>query len=198
MPDETPNTGTETPNTPAAPAFDAEALGRQIAEASRAAIKDGLAEAAAAHAPAQVPVQETDALEAVIAPYVNKRAGQAMLVAQLAADKADFYSIDDADGLAERLHFKEEIEKRALDLARNGRPLPRADIFNHLKGEQEDKVQEFRGKRRKAREDRVRESGQDLGGGSLPRENVRVVSAEQAHELQGTGKLDEFLGDKSF
>lgn len=197
MPDETPNTGTETPSTPAAPAFDAEALGRTIAEASRAAIKDGLAEAAAAHAPQ--PVQaEPDALESVIAPYVNKRTSQAMLVAQLAADKADFYAIDDSEGLAERLHFRDEIEKRAMDLARNGRPLPRVDIFNHLKGEQEEKVTEFRQKRRKAREDRVQTDGQDFGGGSMPRDSVKTVSGEQAYALQSEGKLEGFLDDKAF
>ena len=128
-----------------APALDAEALGKQIAEAARGAVREAIANQPAAQPHVD---QAVDALEEVIAPYVQKATSRANLVAALAADKADFYAIDDPEDLAERLHFKEEIEKRALGMAQAGRALPRLDIFRHLKGEQEVKVQEFRGKRR--------------------------------------------------
>lgn len=181
------------------PTFDAEAMGKQIADAVRGQVKAALDE----HQPAppyQPPVQQpTDALEEVLAPYVSKQANRATLIAMLAADKADFYAVEDTEVLAERLHFKEEIEKRSMNYAQGGRPMTRADIFNHLKGEEETKVSEFRGKRRKAREDRVHAEGEDMGGGAMPRQGeVRLVTADQAYALQSEGKLDSSLDDKSF
>ena len=196
MPDEV--EGQEPAKAPA-PAFDAEALGKQISDAVRGQVKQALDE----HQPApyQPPVQHqpTDALEEVMAPYINKQTGRATLIAMLAADKADFYAVEDVEVLAERLHFKEEIEKRSLNYANGGRPMTRQDIFNHLKGEEEAKVQEFRSKRRKAREDRVAQEAEDHGGGAIPRDGqVKLVTADHAYELQGAGKLDSALEDKAF
>ena len=192
MPDEV-KTDEEKPVVAPAPVLDAEALGKQIAEAARGAVREAIA-----NQPAEREPQPVDALEEVIAPYVQKATGRANLLAALAADKADFYTIEDAEDLAERLHFKEEIEKRTLGNASVGRALPRIEVFRHLKGEQEAKVAEFRGKRKKAREDRVRNEGQDEGGGALPREGVRHITVDHAYDLQAQGKLDESLADKAF
>ena len=173
--------------------FDANALGVTVANAAQAAVRDALASAAQ-------PAPPVDALEELVAPIVRKHAGGAHLVAELAADKADFYTTEDAEDLALRFHFKDEIEKRAMGLASNRRAMPRLDIYNHLKGEQESKVTEFRQKRRKSREDRARADAEDHGGSGGSREGgfPKSVSVDQAHDLQGSGKLDEFLGDKSF
>ena len=179
---------------PAAPVIDAEAIGRRAAESASQAVRDILGRQAE-------PAPAVDALEEVVAPYVDKRVGRGILIAQMAADKADFYSVDDPEELALRQNLREEVEKRALALANNGRAMPRQDIYNHLKGEKETEVSEFRQKGRKIREDRARNEAGDEGGmGGGPRGSgmPRHVSVDQAHDLQGTGKLDEFLGDKSF
>lgn len=185
----------ETP--PVAPAFDAEALGKTISDAVATQVKTALAEVPQAREPEVH--QPTDALEEVLQPYVTKATNRATMIALLAADKADFYAVDDPEVLAERLHFKDEIEKRTMGLAQTGRALPRKDVFAHLKGEEEAKIQEFRGKRRKAREDAAR-GAEDFGGGPMPREGglPRVLSADHAYELQGAGKLDEALAGKEF
>ena len=198
MPDDT-GVKDEVKDTPAA--LDPKALGEQVAAAAQAAVKEALAAQPREPAPRDPALDAPkDALEEVLAPYIDKRANQSQLIALLASDKADFYTVDDPEKLAERLHFKDEIEKRALGLANVGRPMSRDDIFKHLKGEQEDKVQEFRGKRRKTREDAAR-GAEDLGGGvSMTRDSglPRFVTQEQAHTLQGEGKLDPFLADKEF
>ena len=184
----------EPPAAPAAPAIDPEVLGSQIARAAQAAVRDAIAQSQQAPPP-------VDALEEIVAPIVSKHAGRAALVAQLAADKADFYAIEDAEDLALRLHFKDEIEKTSLALASNGRALPRVDIFKHLKGDQETKVAEFRQKRRKARDDRAQTEAGDYGsggGGSHEPGMPKFVTKDTAYELQGSGKLDEFLGGKEF
>ncbi len=184
----------------AAPAFDAVAMGKIVADAARDAVKANLdANPPPVVRTAEPLAESADALEQVLAPYINKRANAGILIAQLAADKADFYSEADPEVLSERLHFKDEVEKRALGLAQAGRALPRMDIFNHLKGEQETKVSDFRGARKKAREDRVRLEGGDHGGGAPSRDGApRLVTAEHAYDLQSTGKLDEALSDKAF
>ena len=179
-------------------ALDPEVLGKQIAQAAQDAVRSFVSQNPQDQT--REPAAPVDALEEVVGPIVDRRAGRATLIAQLAADKADFYAIEDTEELALRLHFKEEVEKRSMGLAQQGHALPRIDILRHLKGEQEDKLGEFRQKRRKIREDRVRSEGGDEGGGAIPREGgmPRSVTGDAAYGLQAEGKLETFLGDKEF
>ena len=183
-----------------APAFDAEALGKtisgqvasQVAEALRLAKPDE---------PTKAEPETQDALAQVLEPYVQRGTAKATLIAQMAADKADFYTASDPDELALRLEYKDEVEKRALALASAGRALPREDIFKHLKGEKEEEFFEKRSKR-KARKEREAVDAADHGGDGVPRvrggDAPSFVTSDAAYELQGKGKLDEWMGDKSF
>lgn len=191
----------EKPAAAAAPALDPEALGRTISEQVAAQVANALANQPGPAAPT-VPAGPTDALEEVIAPYVQRGQARTILIAQLAADKADFYTEADPDELAERIAHKDEVEKRTMALAQGGRPWPRLDVYRHLKGEKETEFAETRAKRKAAREKRALEEGGDHGADGVPRTRggdfPALVTAEAAHDLQGKGKLDEFLGDKSF
>lgn len=183
----------ESPAAPVVPALDPKALGDQVSRAAQDAVR-----AALQAQPRQD--EPVDALEEIVAPIVNKRTGAAVLMAQLAADQVDFYTVDDPEELALRLHFKEEIERRSVGLASNRRAMPRVDLYNHLKGEKEQEVADFRAKRRKVRENRARMEAGDEGGGAIPREGgmPRAASREEAYGLQADGKLDEFLSQKEF
>ena len=185
-----------------APAFDAEALGKTISTQVATQVAEAL-RTAPAHdpQPKAAEPQEQDALAQVLEPYVQRGTARATLIAQMAADKADFYTASDADELALRLEYKDEVEKRALALATAGRALPREDIFKHLKGEKEEEFFEKRAKR-KAKKEREAADAADHGGDGVPRvrggDVPNFVTADAAHELQGKGKLDSFLDDKSF
>lgn len=184
-------------------ALDREALGRAISEQVSAQVAQVLQNQPPPGEPARpVQGQAVDALGEVIEPYVQRGSARATLIAQMAADKADFYTAADPDDLAERLEYKEEVEKRALALAAAGRALPREDIFKHLKGgEKFEEFAEKRSKRKAQREQRARDEGGDHGAEGAPRGRegaLSYVTAETAHELQGKAKLDEFLNDKEF
>ena len=188
-----------TDDKPVAPALDAEALGKQIAAAAQQAVAQALQ---AAPQEQSVVEQPRDALADVLEPYVTRSTNRAELIARMASDKADFYTVSDPEELALRLEYKAEIEKRALAMASGGRPLPREDIFKHLKGEKEDEFFEKKSKRKQAREKRALEDAQDHGGDGMPRtrngNQPTYVDADQAHTMQGSGKLETFLDDKSF
>ena len=53
----------------------------------------------------------------------------AMLRAEAAEDKADFYGEND-----EAREYKAEIERTFQQMMKNGRPMPRGDIWNYIKG----------------------------------------------------------------
>lgn len=193
----------EAPKAPETPAFDAKAVGQQVAESVRAGMAEFLQnqpQYPAPQPPAQ-PQQAEDALGQVLEPYLRSAGNKATLIAQMAADKADFYAVGDADELEDRLAFKDEIEKRAVALASQGRALPREDIFKHLKGERFGEFVEKAQKRKTRREDRARQEGGDHGDLGVPRERGAIpsyLSSDEAYGLQGKGKLEEFLGDKAF
>ena len=184
------------------PAFDAEAWSKKVAADTAAQVAQAIANQPAS--PARQPVAEEprDALADVLEPYVTRATGRSNLIAQMAADKADFYTVSDADELALRLEYKEEVEKRALNLANAGRALPREDIFKHLKGEKEDEFFEKKQKRKAAREKRALEEGADHGGDGVPRARgggmPTYVDSSHAYELQASKKLDDFLDAKEF
>ena len=191
----------EDPKEPVTPPFDAAAIGKQAADAAMAQVRATLE--AQPREPVQEPVhQPVDALESVLEPYVQRGAARATLIAQMAADKADFYTVADADELEDRIAHKDEVEKRALALATQGRALPREDIYKHLKGEKFDEFVERRTKRKALREERARNEGGDHGGDGIPRsrggDSPAYISADRALELQGKGKLDESLEGKEF
>ena len=182
--------------------LDPEALGKAISDQVAAQVATAL-QTQADRPPAQPAQREPeDALGQVIEPYVRAGSAKATLIAQLAADKADFYTVSDPDELADRLAYKEEVEKRALALASAGRALPREDIFKHLKGEKEEEFFERKTKRKALKAKRAAEEGADHGADGVPRvrggEVPSFVDAGTAHDLQDKGKLEEFLGDKSF
>lgn len=198
MPDETP-----TPDAaPPVPAFDAEAWSKKVAADTAAQVATAIANQPALQARPPVQEEPRDALADVLEPYVTRATGRSNLIAQMAADKADFYTGADGDELALRLEYKEEVEKRALGLANSGRALPREDIFRHLKGEKEDEFFEKRMKRKALREKRALEEGADHGGDGVPRPRgggmPTYVDAAHAYELQGDNKLDKFLDAKEF
>lgn len=185
---------------PDSPAFDAAAIGKQAADAAVAQVKATLE--AQPHQPESAVVQEPqDALAAVLEPYVTRATNRSTLIAQMAADKADFYTVSDPDELEDRIFYKDEIEKRALGLAQSGRALPREDILKHLKGEKFEEVEKRRSVRRAKREERARQEGGDEGSGGSPRPRgggETHVTVDRAYGLQGEGKLDEFLDSKEF
>lgn len=188
---------------PAETTLDPKALGDQISAQVAASVADALRNQPAAQTPvATDPTQPEDALAIVLEPYVTKATRGASLIAQMAADKADFYAVADPDELEERLAHKDEVEKRAIALASQGRALPREDIFKHLKGEKFNEFAEKAQVRKKKREDRARAEGEDHAGDGVPRVRgggmPEMVTATAAYDLQEKGKLDEFLGGKEF
>ena len=187
--------GDSTPKTPDTPSFDAAALGKQISDQ----VAQGLAQVIQRQqVPQQAPQQ--DALEEVIQPYIHRAAGPAMVAAQLAADKADFYLVADEDERANRLELRDEIEKRVANLLAAGRPLPRQDIYDHLRGGE--KFQEFAEKwaKRKARTaDRAAGDADYAGHGSRPASRGQVtLDRDRAYALAESGKLDAELEGKAF
>lgn len=170
---------------------------RDAADREQAALAEGERQRRAAEA-----VQPQDALEQVLEPYVTKRTSRAELIAMLAADKADFYTVDDPDELSDRIGLKAEIEKRADALARGGRPIARKDIYDHLRGGE--KFEEFAEKRatRKAKRDQMARDAQDHAADGVPHGKSdggpSYVDENAAYDMQDKGKLEGFLGDKRF
>ena len=191
------------PQVPTPVTLDTKALGEAISSQVAASVKEALQNAPArepAHREPEV-AQPQDALEAVLEPYLAKGSARATLIAQLAADKADFYTMADTNELEDRIAYKDEVEKRTLTMAQAGRPLPRLDIFRHLKGEKEDEFFERRNKKRAKLEERARQEGLDHGSDGVPRQRggePAFVDSDHAYKLQGEGKLDTMLGDKQF
>lgn len=203
MPDEDAAQDEQQPTSPASPAasaLDPEALAKAVSEQTARQVAEALAHQPTAQPPAGQPV--SDPLGEVIAPYVQAGTSRAALIAQLAADKADFYAVSDPDELADRLAHKDEVEKRSLALAQAGRALPREDIYKHLKGEKFEEFAESRAKRRAAREKRAQAEGTDFTGSGAARDrNAGIpafVGADEAYSLQSQGKLEEALEGKSF
>lgn len=199
MPDEDEKVEEKKPEAPVVPAFNAEEFGKQIAAQTAQQVAQAL-QSQPQGEPA--PAVSEDALEQVLSPYINRATGKAALIAQLAADKADFYTVADPDELEDRISLKDEIERRTLALAQAGRAMPRKDIYDHLKGgEKFDEFADKKAKRKAAREKRALEEGADHGGEGAPRfrgGEPAYVTVEHAHDLQGKGKLDEFLNEKHF
>ena len=184
-----------------APQFDAAALGKQISDSVAQQVAETLKHQPTPQPHVAQPAEPEDALAAVIEPYIRAGTAKANLIAQMASDKADFYTHSDPDELEDRLAYKEEIEKRTLGMASMGRALPREDIYRHLKGEKFNEFVEKSTKRKQKREERARNEGQDYAGDGMPRvrhTGETYVDVSAAHDLQGKGKLDEFLNDKSF
>lgn len=196
--DKTPEEGAPTP-----PAFDAKALGDQISTQVAAGVAEALKNQPqrAPQPQYQPPAEPEDALASVIEPYIARGTARANLIAQLASDKADFYTPSDADELEDRLAFKDEIEKRALGLAQMGKALPREDIYKHLKGEKFSEFVERSTTRTKKRQDRARQEGGDDGQGGIPQGRGGQqghLSVDRAYTLSGEGKLEKELEDKAF
>ena len=185
----------------AVPALDMDALGKVIGEQVQKGMATVLAQ------PRQVeelvvPAPEEDAFESVVNPVIDKRVGKAIaqsqFAAQAAADRADFYTISDADELAERMEHKDEVEKRFTVLARSGHAMPREDILKHLRGEKLDEFAAKRATRRKVREDAARDLT-DVDGALRPRGGQsQDFTVERAYTLASEDKLSKVLEDKMF
>lgn len=182
----------------AAPALDMDALGKVVGDQVRA----GMQQVLAAQPPREEAVVEPDAFESVVNPVIDKRVGKALaqanFAAQASADRADFYTTSDPDELAERIEYKEEIEKRFDAMARVGRAMPRVDLLNHLRGEKLDEFTSKRTKRKAAREDAARDL-QDVDGAVRQRGGQHFeLTADRAYSLQAEDKLDKTLDGKAF
>lgn len=127
--------------------------------------------------------EEPDFWDAIIDPKVNKKVASASLAAELAQDQVNFYTSDEwlsvDEWLVEEDPTKRSEEKKALrkqvedysaNLVKQGRAMPRSDIFNAVLGEKikKDRIkfEENIGKRNKRNEetelDKARK-GVDLG-----------------------------------
>ena len=190
----------EAPVVPVVPTLDMDALGKVIGEQVQRGMATALAQPRAVEEPA-APAPEEDAFESVVNPVIDKRVGRALaqsnFAAQAAADRADFYTVSDADELAERIEYKDEVEKRFTVLARAGHAMPREDILKHLRGEKLDEFATKRAARRKTREDAARDLT-DVEGGPRPRGSQQDFTVERAYTLSSEDKLSKVLEDKMF
>lgn len=196
----------EKPVVDAKPTLDVDAIAQKAAQAATAGMVTWLREQQTQVPP---PAREEDALEQVMGPYIDKRVGgrvaQASLAAEAAADKADFYTVNDQEELADRSESKVEVERRFNALLAAGRPTPRGDIWNHLKGEQEKERSEKRRKKSEAREAARLEAG-DEGALGAPRVRGDVPkgvpgSSDAAYSLlesKGSEGLDKALEGTAF
>jgi hypothetical protein len=145
----------------------------KLADLIKANISSSLAELKQDFTQQQQPSQTTTATEEpdfwdnIINPKVDKKVSAASLQAELAKDQVDFYTSDEWLSVDEWLveedpskrndekkALRKQVEDYSLSLARQGRAMPRADIFNAVLGEKlkKDKVkfEENIGKKHKA------------------------------------------------
>jgi hypothetical protein len=176
MPDEpiqggTPAPEPAAPTTPAtpAPAFDAAALQTMVNGAIKEALPNVVSEvdkARSMHQPAPQPQpapSRTDPVADFLAPYIAPGLAAVNLKAEGAADAATFYATH-----PEALANRDLIEQRFNMTMQAGRPIPRADLYQHWRGGEgfKDAVQ-AEIDRRTAEAGRARDAAHP-GGGSRP------------------------------
>lgn len=126
---------------PAKAPFDVDAFKADIDKSVKDSLHAGLRElhdrarGAQPTQPAQ-PVQPTqpnapDPMEQLIAPYVTPALTRVALTAEAAMDAATFYA-DPSN--AKALKYRDKIEEKFLEMAGSGRPVPRRDVWNWLRG----------------------------------------------------------------
>lgn len=187
------------------PALDADALGVKIGAEVQRNMQVWLANAVKEQ-PVRAEPEPLDALEQVVSPVIHKTVGPhvqaATLIAASAADKADFYTVNDAEELSERNDSREEVERRFEALARVGRATPRIDIWHHLKGEQDKQFAERRRKkaeeRQKARDEALDVEGVPRAKGSAPKGVPQTADEAYAVSQSGEGALDKKLEGVTF
>lgn len=152
--------------TGAQPAIDMDALANKMSER----LRGDMAEFLKRDEPeplVQQPEPLRDPLGDLIRQSVAPDLRAATLKAEAAEDKADFYLTNSDAG-----EYRGEIEKTFNNLVKNGRPLPRADIWSWYQGQHMDVFVEKADKRKQAQilaAEGAQVVGESAGGKLAPR-----------------------------